>query len=189
MIRSGPASFRARLVARWRLGRSFVHVDRALELSRILDTDTREDGRRTAAWHPVALVELLVNGYPVGARNSRRLERASYDGAGDWEADPEGGTGEEGIGARALGPGRSWRWISLRQADRLGASRRRDYLRERLRRPECNSTFSWTPAASKTTAAPSGVIAGGADIQMPTRADLIRAGRVTPAAFAIPEVE
>ncbi|MGJ5821008.1 transposase, partial [Paludibaculum fermentans] len=51
----------------------------ALDLSPILDTHARKDGRGKAAYHPVLLVRLLVYGYAVGKRSSRQLERATFD--------------------------------------------------------------------------------------------------------------
>ncbi|MGJ5814857.1 transposase [Paludibaculum fermentans] len=51
----------------------------ALDLSPILDTHARKDGRGKAAYNPILLVRLLVNGYAVDKRSSRQSERATYD--------------------------------------------------------------------------------------------------------------
>lgn len=49
----------------------------ALDLSLVLDTRTRKDGRCKAAYHPILLVRLLVCGYALGKRSSCQLERAT----------------------------------------------------------------------------------------------------------------
>ncbi|MGJ5820108.1 IS1182 family transposase [Paludibaculum fermentans] len=61
------------------LARFVANVVDALDLSPILDTHARKDGRGKAAYHPILLVRLLVYGYAVGKRSSRQLERATYD--------------------------------------------------------------------------------------------------------------
>jgi len=65
-----PEGHLARFVARM--------VDE-LDLSAIVSKYARRDGRGKAAYHPVLLVRLLVYGYAVGQRSSRRIERATYD--------------------------------------------------------------------------------------------------------------
>jgi transposase len=61
------------------LARFVANVVYALDLSPILDTHARKDGRGKAAYHPILLVRLLVYGYAVGKRSSCQLERATYD--------------------------------------------------------------------------------------------------------------
>lgn len=50
-----------------------------LDLSEILGEYGRKDGRGKAAYHPEMLVRLLVYGYAVGIRSSRKIEKATYE--------------------------------------------------------------------------------------------------------------
>ena len=61
------------------LARFVARIVDELDLSTIVSTYGRKDGRGKAAYHPVLLVRLLVYGYAVGQRSSRRIERATYD--------------------------------------------------------------------------------------------------------------
>jgi transposase len=61
------------------LARFVARVVDELDLSAIVSKYARRDGRGKAAYHPVLLVRLLVYGYAVGRRSSRRIERATYD--------------------------------------------------------------------------------------------------------------
>lgn len=61
------------------LARFVARIVDELDLSTIVSTYGRKDGRGKAAYHPVLLVRLLVYGYAVGQRSSQRIERATYD--------------------------------------------------------------------------------------------------------------
>jgi len=61
------------------LARFVARVVDELDLSAIVSKYGRKDGRGKAAYHPVLLVRLLVYGYAVGQRSSRRIERATFD--------------------------------------------------------------------------------------------------------------
>lgn len=50
-----------------------------LDLSPILATYARKDGRGLAGYHPLMLVRLLLYGYCVGIASSRKIERATYE--------------------------------------------------------------------------------------------------------------
>ena len=51
----------------------------ALDLSSILDTYERGDGRGYPPYHPVMMVKLLVYGYCTGKISSRKLEKATWE--------------------------------------------------------------------------------------------------------------
>lgn len=61
------------------LARFVARVVDELDLSSIVSKYGRKDGRGKAAYHPVLLVRLLVYGYALGQRSSRRIERATYE--------------------------------------------------------------------------------------------------------------
>ena len=61
------------------LARFIAELVPGLDLSKIYGFYGRRDGRGKAAYHPVMMVRVLVNGYCVGVMSSRRVERASYD--------------------------------------------------------------------------------------------------------------
>jgi transposase len=61
------------------LARFVAQVVEVLDLSEILAQHGRKDGRGKAAYHPVMLVRLLVYGYAVGVRSSRRIEKATFE--------------------------------------------------------------------------------------------------------------
>jgi len=61
------------------LARFVAEVVDQLDLSGILATYGRADGRGKRGYHPAMMVRLLLYGYAVGVRSSRKLEKASYD--------------------------------------------------------------------------------------------------------------
>lgn len=61
-------------LARWIAG-----VVDELDLRAILCQYGRKDGRGKAAYHPTMLVRLLIYGYAVGVRSSRKIEKATYE--------------------------------------------------------------------------------------------------------------
>lgn len=61
------------------LARFVARVVDELDLRVIVSKYARRDGRGKAAYHPVLLVRLLIYGYAVGQRSSRRIERATFD--------------------------------------------------------------------------------------------------------------
>src|SRR5712692_4032484 len=61
------------------LARFIADLTDQLDLSQILATYERKDGRGLAAYHPVMLVRLLLYGYCVGVASSRKIERATYE--------------------------------------------------------------------------------------------------------------
>ncbi len=60
------------------LGRFIGEVAAGLDLKAILDKYERKDGRGQVAYHPLMLVRLLLYGYAVGIRSSRKIEAATY---------------------------------------------------------------------------------------------------------------
>ncbi len=61
------------------LAHFIAEIASGLDLSKILRSYGRRDGRGKAAYHPVMLVRLLLYGYCVGVMSSRRIERATYE--------------------------------------------------------------------------------------------------------------
>jgi transposase len=61
------------------LARFIAAVVEVLDLSEILSCYLRKDGRGQAAYHPALLVRLLLYGYAVGVRSSRKIEKATYE--------------------------------------------------------------------------------------------------------------
>jgi transposase len=61
------------------LARFLASLSDALDLDPIIAYYARKDGRGQAAYHPLLMVRLLLYGYMVGIRSSRRLEKATYD--------------------------------------------------------------------------------------------------------------
>jgi transposase len=61
------------------LARFVVGVVDELDLSEIISYHVRKDGRGKAAYHPAMLVRLLLYGYAVGMRSSRKIEKATYE--------------------------------------------------------------------------------------------------------------
>lgn len=61
------------------LARFIAEVTEVLDLSAIAAAYQRRDGRGMAAYHPLLLTRLLLYGYCVGVRSSRRIEKATYD--------------------------------------------------------------------------------------------------------------
>jgi transposase len=61
------------------LARFIAGVVDELDLSGILSVYLRKDGRGQAAYHPAMLVRLLLYGYAVGVRSSRKIEKATYE--------------------------------------------------------------------------------------------------------------
>jgi transposase len=61
------------------LARFIAELAEGLDLSRILAWYGRKDARGKAAYHPLMLVRLLLYGYAVGKRSSRKIEAATYD--------------------------------------------------------------------------------------------------------------
>ena len=51
----------------------------ALDLSKVYAVYTSKDVRGRAAYHPLMMVKLLVYGYCIGVRSSRKIERATYE--------------------------------------------------------------------------------------------------------------
>jgi transposase len=61
------------------LARFIAHVVNSFDLSKIEARYVRNDGRGKPAWHPVMMVRLLLYGYAVGVRSSRRIEKATHE--------------------------------------------------------------------------------------------------------------
>jgi transposase len=61
------------------LARFIAGVVEELDLSGILSQYLRKDGRGKAAYHPAMMVRLLLYGYAVGVRSSRKIEKATYE--------------------------------------------------------------------------------------------------------------
>jgi transposase len=61
------------------LARFIGEISETLDLNEIYQTYDRKDGRGLAAYHPLLLTRLLLYGYCIGVRSSRRIERATYD--------------------------------------------------------------------------------------------------------------
>jgi transposase len=61
------------------LARFIAGVVDELDLSGIVSQYGRKDGRGKAAYHPALLVRLLLYGYAVGVRSSRKIEKATYE--------------------------------------------------------------------------------------------------------------
>ena len=61
------------------LARFIAGVVDELDLSEIIARHLRKDGRGKAAYHPAMLVRLLLYGYAVGVRSSRKIEKATYE--------------------------------------------------------------------------------------------------------------
>jgi transposase len=61
------------------LARFIADVSETLDLSEIYAAYGRKDGRGLAAYHPLMLTRVLLYGYCVGVRSSRRMEKATYD--------------------------------------------------------------------------------------------------------------
>ena len=61
------------------LARFIAEVAETLDLGAIYAGYERRDGRGMAAYHPLMLTRLLLYGYCVGVRSSRRIEKATYD--------------------------------------------------------------------------------------------------------------
>lgn len=61
------------------LAHFIAEIASGLDLSKILSSYGRRDGRGKAAYHPVMLLRLLLYGYCVGVMSSRRIERATYE--------------------------------------------------------------------------------------------------------------
>ncbi len=61
------------------LARFVSDVVESLDLSVIHTDYARKDARGTSPYHPSMMVKLLVYGYCVGVRSSRRIERATFD--------------------------------------------------------------------------------------------------------------
>jgi len=51
----------------------------ALDLSKVYAAYERDDDRGRAGYHPAMMVKLLVYGYCIGVRSSRKIERATYE--------------------------------------------------------------------------------------------------------------
>jgi transposase len=61
------------------LARFIAEVVEELDLSAMLAHHGRKDGRGQAAYHPAMMVRLLLYGYAVGVRSSRKIEAATYE--------------------------------------------------------------------------------------------------------------
>jgi transposase len=61
------------------LARFIAEVAAALDLRGIYAEYERKDGRGLAAYHPLMLTRVLLYGYCIGVRSSRRIEKATYD--------------------------------------------------------------------------------------------------------------
>lgn len=61
------------------LARFIADVVDELDLSGIVSQYLRKDGRGKAAYHPAMLLRLLLYGYAVGVRSSRKIEKATYE--------------------------------------------------------------------------------------------------------------
>lgn len=60
------------------LARFIGEVAAGLDLRGILGKYGRKDGRGRAAYHPLMMVRLVLYGYAVGVRSSRKIEAATY---------------------------------------------------------------------------------------------------------------
>lgn len=60
------------------LARFIGEVAAGLDLKGVLAKYGRKDGRGRAAYHPLMMVRLLLYGYAVGIRSSRKIEAATY---------------------------------------------------------------------------------------------------------------
>lgn len=61
------------------LARFVSDVVDTLDLSAVYEDYDAKDARGTRPYHPAMMLKLLVYGYCVGVRSSRRIERATYD--------------------------------------------------------------------------------------------------------------
>jgi len=61
------------------MARFLAALTDALDLNPIIACYGRKDGRGQAAYHPLLMARLLLYGYMVGIRSSRRLEKATYE--------------------------------------------------------------------------------------------------------------
>jgi transposase len=61
------------------LARFIAEVTDTLDLRAIYTAYERRDGRGLAAYHPLMLTRLLLYGYAIGVRSSRRIEKATHD--------------------------------------------------------------------------------------------------------------
>jgi transposase len=61
------------------LARFIAEVAETLDLRGIYAEYERKDGRGLAAYHPLMLTRVLLYGYCIGVRSSRRIEKATYD--------------------------------------------------------------------------------------------------------------
>lgn len=61
------------------LARFIAQVVDRLDLGKILSAYSRKDTRGKLGYHPALMVRLLLYGYAVGVRSSRKLEKATYD--------------------------------------------------------------------------------------------------------------
>jgi transposase len=61
------------------LARFIAEVTNELDLSKIMATYGRKDGRGMAAYHPAMMVRVLLYGYCRGVVSSRKIERATYE--------------------------------------------------------------------------------------------------------------
>lgn len=61
------------------LARFVSDVVESLDLTALYQDYDAKDGRGTRPYHPAMMLKLLVYGYCIGVRSSRRIERATYD--------------------------------------------------------------------------------------------------------------
>lgn len=61
------------------LARFIAEVADQLDLSTIYAAYERKDGRGLAAYHPLMMTRVLLYGYAVGVRSSRKIEKATHD--------------------------------------------------------------------------------------------------------------
>ena len=61
------------------LARFIAAVVDELDLSRLVSRYGRKDGRGKAAYHPAMLLRLVLYGYAIGVRSSRKIEKATYE--------------------------------------------------------------------------------------------------------------
>jgi len=61
------------------LARFVSDVVDSLDLAELYKDYDAKDGRGTRPYHPAMMLKLLVYGYCIGVRSSRRIERATYD--------------------------------------------------------------------------------------------------------------
>jgi transposase len=61
------------------LARFIAGVVTELDLSELLREYARKDGRGAIGYHPEMLVRILLYGYAVGVRSSRKIEKATYE--------------------------------------------------------------------------------------------------------------